>query len=64
MGKIKSKLIKRASEKMIKKDVPFTKSFEENKKILGKTMPNKKIRNQISGYIARLKKIESKKTSL
>lgn len=49
---------------MIKKDVPFTKSFEENKKILGKTMPNKKIRNQISGYIARLKKIESKKTSL
>ena len=29
---------------------------EDNKNILGKTMPSKRIRNKIAGYIARLKK--------
>jgi ribosomal protein S17E len=56
MGKIKSKLIKRISNDLIKKGVEFSESFEENKKILGKTMPSKKIRNQMAGFLARLKK--------
>ena len=56
MGKIKSKLIKRTTNELIKKGVRFSESFEENKKILGKTMPSKKIRNQMAGFLARLKK--------
>jgi len=56
MGKIKSKLVKRTANELIKKGIQFNKSFEENKKILGKTMPSKKIRNQMAGFLARLKK--------
>ena len=54
MGKIKSKLVKRTANELIKKGIQFNKSFEENKKILGKTMPSKKIRNQMAGFLARL----------
>lgn len=56
MGKIKSKLVKRTANELIKKGIPFSKSFDENKKILGKTMPSKKIRNQMAGFLARLEK--------
>ncbi len=56
MGKIKSKLVKRTANELIKKGIQFNKSFEENKKILGKTMPSKKIRNQMAGFLARLEK--------
>jgi ribosomal protein S17E len=58
MGKIKSKLIKRTAESLLKKEVPFTESFENNKKILGSTMPSKKLRNRTAGYLSRLKKQE------
>ena len=60
MGKIKSKLIKRTAHELIKQGITFSKTFEENKRILGKTMPSKKIRNQMAGYVARLKKVEQK----
>ena len=56
MGKIKSKLIKRTAENFVARDIPFNEKFENNKRILGRTMPSKKIRNQIAGYIARLKR--------
>ena len=56
MGKIKSKMVKRSAEEMMKKGVKFTGNFKDDKKILGRTMPSKKIRNQISGYLAREKK--------
>lgn len=56
MGKIKSKSIKRSANILIKKGIKFTDSFEENKRILGNTMPSKKIRNQMAGFLARLKK--------
>lgn len=59
MGRIKSLLIKRASKQLIEGDVPFTESFETDKKLLGNnTMPSKPLRNKIAGYIARLKKME------
>jgi ribosomal protein S17E len=60
MGKIKTKLIKRTSEKLIKTDIKFNENFDNNKKILSDTMPSKKIRNQIAGYITTLKKREKK----
>ena len=56
MGKIKSKLIKRSARELIKQGIEFTGKFDENKKILGDTMPSKKIRNQLAGYATRLKK--------
>ena len=61
MGRIKSKLVKRASHTLLKEENKFTQEFDENKLVLGKGMPSKKIRNQVAGYISRLKKIETKK---
>lgn len=61
MGKIKGKLIKRTSKNLIEKGIEFNPSFDENKKILGNnTMPSKKLRNQIAGYLARLKRVSLK----
>jgi small subunit ribosomal protein S17e len=57
MGRIKTALVKRTSEQLLDKSPEsFTSSFEDDKKSLGSTMPSKRIRNMIAGYIARLKK--------
>ncbi len=58
MGKIKSKLIIRTSRTLINKGIEFEDNFERNKKILGSTMPSKKMRNKTAGFLARLKKQE------
>ena len=58
MGKIKTKLIKRTANSLLKGKINFSEDFEKNKKILGNCMPSKKIRNQIAGLLARLKKQE------
>jgi ribosomal protein S17E len=60
MGRIKSKLVKRASHTLLKGNNVFTEKFNENKVVLGNSMPSKKIRNQMAGYISRLKKRELK----
>jgi len=61
MGKIKSKMMRRTSETLMKEEIPFNEEFETNKKILGNTMPSKKLRNKIAGLISRMKKQEAKK---
>ena len=62
MGKIKSKLIKKTAKSLIEKGIVFNEEFENNKKILGSnTMPSKKLRNQIAGYLTQLKKQERQK---
>lgn len=58
MGKIKSKLVKRTANTLVKEGIEFTEDFEKNKKILGNIMPSKKIRNQIAGFLSRFKKQE------
>ena len=58
MGKIKSKLIKRSANILLKKGVKFTENFEKNKKILKNTLPSKKLRNQMAGFLSRIKKQE------
>ena len=58
MGKIKSKMVKRSAEELVKRGIIFSEDFERNKRILGRTMPSKKIRNQIAGYLSRLYKKE------
>ncbi|MFH1801682.1 MAG: 30S ribosomal protein S17e [archaeon] len=64
MGKIKSKMIKKSAERLIKENIDFEGEFDRNKKILGSTMPSKKLRNRLAGYIARLKKQEKKKQEI
>ena len=58
MGKIKSKLIRRTANALLGKGIGFSKSFNENKILLGNSMPSKKIRNQIAGLLAKIKKQE------
>jgi len=60
MGKIKSKMIKRSGKTLLEKDNGFTENFEENKKILGNTLPSKKLRNNLAGFLTRLKKQQNK----
>ena len=58
MGRIKQLMVKRASKELVIKELSFGEEFHANKRILGSTMPSKKVRNKIAGYIARLKKAE------
>ena len=57
MGRIKTQLIKRVSNKLIQEHGnDFKKDFKENKEIVSKLadIPSKKIRNIIAGYVTRL----------
>jgi ribosomal protein S17E len=55
MGRIKTALVKRTSRKLLTEENAFSQDFNRNKKVLGNdTMPSKKVRNQIAGYISRL----------
>ncbi len=56
MGRIKSTLIKRTARKLLEESNSFSDNFKKNKQLIGKTMPSKKLRNKIAGYITRLKK--------
>ena len=60
MGKIKSKLIRRTANTLLKKGINFTKNFKENQKLLGNALPSKKIRNQIAGLLTKIKSMEIK----
>ena len=65
MGRIKMTLVKRTTKKLLAEENSFTSSFEEDKKILGSnTMPSKRLRNMIAGYLARLKKAQAKDVHL
>ena len=59
MGRIKQLMVKRATFELLKQDLPFSPDFNDNKKILANTMPSKKVRNKIAGYIARIQKQKS-----
>lgn len=58
MGKIKSKSIKRAADALVKNEIEFSDSFEQNKKILEGIASSKKIRNQMAGLLSKIKKRE------
>lgn len=60
MGRIKSKLVKRTSHLLLNEENSFTDKFDDNKPILKDFTPSKKIRNQIAGYITRIKKKETR----
>ncbi|OIO63537.1 30S ribosomal protein S17e [Candidatus Woesearchaeota archaeon CG_4_10_14_0_2_um_filter_33_10] len=57
MGRIKTKLIKGATNKLVDRHrQEFKKNFEENKKLVSKfaNISSTKIRNIIAGYVTRL----------
>lgn len=56
MGRIKSKLVKRTSNTLLKEENSFNADFEHNKSVLKGISQSKKIRNQIAGYITRINK--------
>ncbi len=58
MGRIKSALIKRTARSLLKEENKFSDKFDDDKKLLGSSMPSKRLRNRIAGYVARLKKQE------
>jgi len=66
MGRIKTARIKRAAEDLLDKYPDrFKSKFQDNKKLIMEVadIPSKKLRNSISGYLARLVKREEKKAS-
>ena len=59
MGRIKTTLIKRTANSLMKKyPEKFSESFEENKKAMAEvaTVQSRKLRNIIAGYLTRLTK--------
>ena len=61
MGRIKTQLIKRTARKLFNKYRGEAKpTFEENKSMVARLLenPNKKMRNIVAGYLARLVKQE------
>jgi ribosomal protein S17E len=61
MGKIKSKSIRKASRTLSGEGVKFSDSFDKNKKILVGLVMSKKLRNQLAGLTAKIKKREAKR---
>ena len=61
MGRIKSALIKRTARSLLKEENNFTEDFNKAKSLLKNSMPSKRLRNRIAGYIARLKVQEREK---
>lgn len=63
MGKIRPELVKRFAAQVVG-TYPnnFSLDFQENKKRLVEvaSIPSNKLRNQIAGYITRLKKLEER----
>ena len=63
MGRIKTKLVKRTGEELVKSNGDmFSQNFEDNKKSLPNiaSINSKKLRNVIAGYIIRLVKRKQK----
>ncbi|GEM_PF-468248 len=62
MGRIKSMLVKRTSRQLLAiTPESFDVTFDKSKMALGRSLPSKKVRNKIAGYIARIKKRNAKK---
>ena len=62
MGRIKNLLIKRTARALNKEEGnKFQVEFNNNKNILGSSMPSKRLRNRIAGYITRIRKNDQKR---
>ena len=64
MGRIKSTLIKRTGEGLLREENNFEEDFNKNKSLLRGHLPSKSTRNKIAGYISRLKTREREKRAI
>lgn len=64
MGRIKNALVKRTARSLLKEENKFDDTFNKDKALLNKSMPSKRLRNMIAGYIARIKKMEKNKKAI
>jgi ribosomal protein S17E len=64
MGRIKSALVKRTARGVVKETERFTEKFDDNKLVLGNSMPSKRLRNMIAGYVARIKRMQREKKEI
>jgi len=64
MGRIKSALVKRTARAVVKETERFTEKFDDNKLVLGSSMPSKRLRNMIAGYVARIKRMQREKKEI
>lgn len=64
MGRIKSALIKRTARSMIKEENKFQEDFDTNKSLISNSMPSKRLRNRIAGYVTRLKRNDKKRREM
>ena len=57
MGRIKTAMVKRAAWELLEdENHKFTEDFSHDKKLLANTMPSKKVRNKIAGFLARIER--------
>lgn len=64
MGKVRTKLVKRVARELLEKYPElFTRDFEHNKQAVMRvaTIPSKKLRNKIAGYITHLIAVSEKR---
>ena len=61
MGRIKNALVKRTARALMKEENEFDETFKKNSAILGSSMPSKRLRNQIAGYVTRINKDKQKR---
>jgi small subunit ribosomal protein S17e len=62
MGTIRTEIVKRSAEKIVEAfPDSFSTDFQKNKNKLEEvaSIPSKKLRNRIAGYITRIKKLEA-----
>ena len=64
MGRIKTSLVKRTAKAMLKEPNKFSGEFGNNSHILNNSMPSKRLRNRIAGYITRLNMNAKKKKEM
>jgi ribosomal protein S17E len=64
MGRVKSALIKRTARSLLKEQNKFEVGFDKNKSLLANSMPSKRLRNRIAGYVTRIKQNEIKKKAM
>ena len=64
MGRIKSALVKRTARGVVKETERFTEKFDDNKLVLESSMPSKRLRNMIAGYVARIKRMQREKKEI
>jgi len=64
MGRIKNALVKRTARGVVKETERFTEKFDDNKLVLGSSMPSKRLRNMIAGYVARIKRMQREKKEI